>query len=376
MSEKRVWKMQQETSNISPLVNAHGMSRLPWLDFASGIMILWMIVYHAISTAWGYEIHDLWGITDVSLLPAGVHAFIGIEGTLEVLNPCLVFPWLYFFMPWFFYKSGQFFTKRSVKDLWKKDSRKLLKTFVIWSLVGYIFYLFIGLFDGYLTLRNSTYSIVRGLFLRGQVPINTPCWFLLTLFGVRFVANNLLPERDDKYAAWKIISMVAIGYVISYLAYRFNHRLLPYWVANGAAGLSFFALGYAMRDWEQKWIVLISSVVVCVVGSIIGCPIVDMFPNKLVNGDYFLWIPVSLCAIIIFNTLCKFLCRYIRIKPVELIGKNAMIIYVTHILVLTLVVEFVPITRLSTNLVIALIIMAYLLVLPILCWFKNNIRNS
>ena len=78
-------------------------------------MILWMIVYHAISTAWGYEVHDLWGITDASLLPAGVHAFISIEGKLEVLNPCLVFPWLYFFMPWFFYKSGQFFTKRSVK---------------------------------------------------------------------------------------------------------------------------------------------------------------------------------------------------------------------------------------------------------------------
>ena len=377
--------MQQETSNILPIANCQSpigngqcteSTRLPWLDFASGIMILWMIVYHAISTAWGYELHDLWGITDASLLPAGVHAFIGIEGKLEVLNPCLVFPWLYFFMPWFFYKSGQFFTKQSVKELWQKDTHKLLKTFVIWSAVGYVFYLLIGWLCDTITIRNATYSVIRGLFLTGKVPINTPLWFLLTLFGVRMVANKLLPEREDKYAAWKILSIVAVGYVVSYLTYRFNHRLLPYWVANGAAGLSFFALGYAMRDCEQKWIVLISSVVVCVVGSIIGCPIVDMFPNKLVNGDYFLWIPVSLCAIIIFNTLCKFLCRYIRIKPVELIGKNAMIIYVTHILVLTLVVEFLPITRLSTNLVIALIIMAYLLVLPILCWFKNNIRNS
>ena len=376
--------MQNQTSYISPIANGQlpianspcaERTRLPWLDFASGIMILWMIVYHAIYFSWSYALGDISEATNLMQIPSGVRAFLN-DGKLEILNPCVAFPWLHFFMPWFFYKSGQFFTKRSVKDLWKKDSCKLLKTFVIWSLVGYMFYLFIGMFDGYLTLRNSTYSIVRGLFLRGQVPINTPCWFLLTLFGVRFVANNLLPEREDKYATWKILSIVAVGYVVSYLTYRFNHRLLPYWVANGAAGLSFFALGYAMRDWEQKWIVLISSVVVCVVGSIIGCPIVDMFPNKLVNGDYFLWIPFSLCAIIIFNTLCKFVCRYIRIKPVELIGKNAMIIYVTHILVLTLVVEFLPITRLSTNLVIALIIMAYLLVLPILCWFKNNILNS
>ena len=118
--------MQQETSNISPIANcqspiANGQcterTRLPWLDFASGIMILWMIIYHALQTAWNYELNGLWNITDLSLLPEGVHAFINSEGNLEVLNPCLVFPWLHFFMPWFFYKSGQFFQKRSVKDI-------------------------------------------------------------------------------------------------------------------------------------------------------------------------------------------------------------------------------------------------------------------
>jgi fucose 4-O-acetylase-like acetyltransferase len=227
--------MQQETSNISPIVNcqspiANGQcterTRLPWLDFASGIMILWMIVYHAIGCAWGYEIRDLWGITDASLLPEGVHAFINSKGKLEVLNPCVVFPWLHFFMPWFFYKSGQFFKKTSTKDMWKKDSQKLLKTFVIWSAIGYIFYLLIGLLNDSLTLRNTTYSIVRGLFLTGKVPINTPLWFLLTLFGVRFVANKILPERGDRYTWLKIVSVVLIGYAISYLAYRFNHRFL------------------------------------------------------------------------------------------------------------------------------------------------------
>lgn len=101
--------MQNKTPNISSIVNAQDTSRLPWLDFASGIMILWMIMGHAINAAWGYEVRDLWGIRDASLLPKGVHAFINNEGALELLSPCVVFPYLHFFMPWFFYKSGHFF---------------------------------------------------------------------------------------------------------------------------------------------------------------------------------------------------------------------------------------------------------------------------
>ena len=211
--------MQNQTPDISPRVNTPETNRLPWLDFASGVMILWMIVYHVIQVAWGSEV-----------------------------NPCVVFPWLHFFMPWFFYKSGMFFQKRSVKELWMKDRQKLLKAFLIWSIVGYALFLLIGICNQTLTLRNTTYLVIRRLFMTGAPPLNTPLWFLLTLFGVRFVANIALPERGDKFGILKFVGIVLFGYTISYLAYRFNHRLLPYWVANGAAGLSFFALGYAVRN--------------------------------------------------------------------------------------------------------------------------------
>lgn len=367
--------MQQQISNISPLVNAQDTSRLPWLDFASGIMILWMIVYHAISTAWGYEVHDLWGITDASLLPEGVHAFINCNGKLELLNPCVVFPWLHFFMPWFFYKSGQFFKKTSTKDLWKKDSQKLLKTFVIWSAIGYIFYLLIGLLNDSLTLRNTTYSIVRGLFLTGKVPINTPLWFLLTLFGVRFVANKLLPDREEKYMWLKIAVMILSGYVVSYLAYRYNHRLLPYWVANGAAGLSFFTVGYAMRDYEQKWLVIVPCILVYVLGCVFGFPIVDMWPNQLVAGNYLLWIPSALCCIIAYNALCQWTYQFIRIKPIELVGKNAMMIYVIHILIVTIFVDLVLYycnVSIQSLAVIGLIIAVYAVMLPLCCYLSKK----
>jgi surface polysaccharide O-acyltransferase-like enzyme len=341
-----------------------------------------MIVYHAISCAWAYELRDLWGITDPSLLPEGVHAFINSKGKLEVLNPCVVFPWLHFFMPWFFYKSGQFFRKRSVKELWKKDSHKLLRTVVIWSVVGYVFFLFFGLLNDTLTLRGCTYSVVRGLFLRGHIPINGPCWFLLTLFGVRFVANIALPERGDKYIVLKILSVVVVGYIISFLAYRFNHRLLPYWVANGAAGLSFFALGYTFRDVEDKWWLIVIGAIVYTVGCVYGFPIVEMWPNDLVRGSYLLWIPIAFLCILFFNVVCQKLYDYIRIKPVEWIGKNAMKIYVSHMLVVSTITDGLLLyfnIKPSSLWVFVMIVLAYSLMLLALyivsCLTKDKFFN-
>ena len=90
--------MKIDTPNIVSSVSSS--ERLPWLDFASGVMILWMIIFHALQAAWGYDVRHLWGVTDAALIPEGVRAFINSEGKLEVLNPCVVFPFLHFFMPW------------------------------------------------------------------------------------------------------------------------------------------------------------------------------------------------------------------------------------------------------------------------------------
>lgn len=343
--------MQQETSNISPIANcqspiANGQctesTRLPWLDFASGIMILWMIVYHALMAVWYFELKEYWGITDPSLIPKCLHAVVKSDGKIGIIDPCLIIPWLYFFMPWFFYKSGQFFNKRSIKELYQKDSQKLLKTFFVWSLVGYLFFLLLGWIKGTLTLRGATYSIIRGLFLTGQIEINGPCWFLLTLFGVRFIANIVLPKRGDKYALLKTIGVSLIGYGLSIFLHHLNYRLLPYWVANGVAGLSFFALGYALRDWEQKWWLTVPCMVVYVIGCFVGFPTVSMLSNTLLSGIYHLWIPVALCSIVFFNNLCKWLYSFVRIIPIEWIGKNAMMILLVHTLI------YVPIKDICT----------------------------
>ena len=77
--------------------------RISYVDLGAGIMILWMILGHAFSTAGWMEIasYDLWNVTDASLIPEGVHAVIGAEGKIKALGMGHFIPsFLFFFMPW------------------------------------------------------------------------------------------------------------------------------------------------------------------------------------------------------------------------------------------------------------------------------------
>jgi len=333
-----------------------------------------MIIYHALCYAWNFDLSDYWGISNLSHLPKGLHAYVNSDGQIEIINPCILFPYLSFFMPWFFYKSGQFFRKRPWKEQLDKDARKLLRTFVIWSIIGYVMFLAFGVLQHTLTLRSATYSIVRGLFLTGKVPLNEPLWFLLTLFGVRLMANLTLPEKDEKYYIVKILILVLMGYIIAFLAFRFNHRLLPYWVANGAAGFSFLVLGYGLKEYENKWWLIIPCLMVFIICCFIGFPMVDMMYNKLLAGNYLLWLPVALCGIVTFNTICRFTCKYISVRPLEIVGQNAMTIYVTHILILLTIqfaITYFEITTLYPYM-LWMYLVGYVVFLPLFCQFVQN----
>lgn len=352
--------------------------RITYIDFAAGVMILWMIIYHALCYSWGFDLREYWDVTDISLLPQGVKALINSDGRLEAINPCVFFPYLSFFMPWFFYKSGHFFRKQPIKEQVTKDTHKLLRTFVIWSAIGYVLFLVFGLLQHTLTLRSATYSIARGLFLTGKVPINEPLWFLLTLFGVRAIANLILPDKDSKLSLVWILAIVLVGYIVSYLAYLFKHPLLPLWIANGASGLAFFALGYGLSRYESKWWIIVPCFAVYVLCCFVGFPMVDMIFNKLLAGKFLLWIPVAFCGIVTFNSFCRLIYRYIAIKPMDIVGQNAMPIYVTHILIAltcTFILEYFDMEN-YVPYTLWIILGSYAIFLPVFCYLFNRIGNK
>lgn len=81
------------------------LKREKYVDVVAGIMIAWMILGHCIH-----------------------FSHFGLS----------FYKYLSFFMPWFFYKSGMFFTPRQRTALMKKDANKLLRTLAVYAFFGWV----------------------------------------------------------------------------------------------------------------------------------------------------------------------------------------------------------------------------------------------
>lgn len=329
--------------------------RLTYMDIAAGIMIVWVVLFHALGSGWVLE-----------------------QGH-EVPNTCLVFPYLHFFMPWFFYKSGMFFKHTERKELWKKDAHKLLKPFVIWSVVGYVLFLLFAYVGNYLSFYKATVSVAHDFILKGSIPVNEVLWFLLSLCAVRWIANEILPKRGDRYFIVKCLAIIAACYLITYLCYRFNHRWLPRWIANDFAGLAFYTLGYWLRDYEHKFWIIIPCAIVYLLGCFCGFTMVDMWSNTLLSGYYLLWIPSCFCAIVLFNNVCRWidnLSIYLS-HILSAIGRYAMPIYITHALLIILMSEFITFIALPSLIAYAsyVILVGLLITLPLVCFIWKKVTS-
>ena len=99
-------------------------------------------------------------------------------------------PFLYFFMPWFFYKGGMFFRYKDEKEAFRQNTKRLLKPFIIWTVVGILAYNFIALFS-----HSSIHGPKRWLYemlVDGSIYENKPLWFLLSLMIVKTIANSIV----------------------------------------------------------------------------------------------------------------------------------------------------------------------------------------
>ena len=145
---------------------------------------------------------------------------------------------LYFFMPWFFFKAGMFFSLKDDKEVIRASAFRLLKPFVIYSLLGYVVYVIVCAIKGNLAL--SALFPIKQLVLEGSITGNLPLWFLLTLFICRILLN-LVGKTKCRVLALCLLSLVAA--FLMHLA-NFEH---PYYLANTMTGLTFMCLGYIVK---------------------------------------------------------------------------------------------------------------------------------
>lgn len=152
--------------------------RVEYYDLASGIMLVFMMLTHVI-----------W---------AGV--------LIEPHWMALLRRVFFFFMPWFFYKSGHFSSLNNEGKVHVLGVKKLLKSFIIWSFIGYVVYVGLNLLWGDSSCHNLFYLPLKNLLLNNYINYNGSCWFLLSLFVTLNIFNMLC-----KYIHPLIIAFIGGG---------------------------------------------------------------------------------------------------------------------------------------------------------------------
>lgn len=257
--------------------------------------------------------------------------------------------YLYFFMPWFFYKNGMFYHPLSLKQTAFGGIKRLLKPFVLYSFIGHILYCLKILIDGDKNWIHFVLTPIKEIVWGGACQGNIPLWFLLSLFVVRIIAFFLFRTKE------LVLTFMTIGIVIPTLLYYFDIKT-PLYFANIFLGLFYFLSGSILREVQYQKNVAFIGIFSYFLFCILGLTVVDMRSNTLEKGSYLLHPVAGLCGIITINNISKWL--NFNFKWLLKIGKNSMNYYVTHwicISIILLLANNLDSSLSSTHLVITLI---------------------
>lgn len=163
------------------------------LDIVGGILIVYMILGHAF----------LWS-----------HTYNNV--TYLFLRRCL-----FFFMAFFFYKSGMFYTRRSVKDAISRGLHKFIYPFVVYMLIGEaVRCLRLYIQEGDINIVHYIVYPFISVVGRGGPSGNVPLWFLLALFFTQLVV-----AVSDKYNVSRL--RLLIGSFVVTIFYFFLNKITP-----------------------------------------------------------------------------------------------------------------------------------------------------
>lgn len=284
---------------------------------------------------------------------------------------------LFFYMPWFFYKSGMFCSKERKEPgaFLKNNTRKFIIPFVCFSVFGTV----MAILSAMITDSSIVSAILgdcRALVFHGSTKWSAPLWFLITLFLVR-VLFNYVRDFVNHYFLIAVLLMTAYAHFL-YLA---NQGV--YWIGNLCSGLIFYILGMKLKEIQYRKSAFFVSLVV--IGAITiftppYLPIVTMFGNFLLyeGGKYLLWYPFCLAGIIVFNNFVKYIGRYLKHYHFSDVGHHSMIYYVIHYpfgLLICVLYEHYSDRHNSWELLVYLCAM-WLTVLPLLTYLFNTKRMS
>lgn len=312
------------------------------IDIVGGGMILYMIFGHVVS----------WTHLNSSIL-------------YMILDRLL-----FYFMPWFFFKSGMYYKGQSFKDIWNKRN-KILYPYVFWGILGVLTNYLCNI--GQLNLNNVLITPIRKLLLSGTFEGNHALWFLLTLLIVKCAYPLLAKVICNKYLFFSLLILVPLLIVLK----RYYNLYYPEYLYNTVLGLLFYTSGIELRYIQYKKPVLIISVLVFITILFLYPSRIDFYHVTIIEGSAALWVVSSLAGIFIINYLGCILSVFHNccIGILEYIGKNSMTFYVSHFIVGNVVAFVIKMTNIipENNWVLfGIYSLSLIITLPLICRLFQN----
>lgn len=269
--------------------------RQTWADSLTGLCILYMVAMH------------------VSLITE---------------TPIYGGQFLFFFMPWFFFKSGMFYKVRPIKQQFVKDAKRLLIPYVVFTVFGWLLYL---PFEKEFIVLDDMMLMVKNIAALGGAFCNSPLWFLLVLFLIRQVHN--LFQSISQHKRLFLWCELIVSFVMAMIMSLLNIDR-PLWVPNVLLGLSYFAIGTMLKgnfdELSQKKIVIVISFM------LYGLSFITLgntnFEGNTADGGvlgYMLWCFFSIAGIILYSGIFR-LFTWLNVKPLLLLGVSSMTFFVAH----------------------------------------------
>lgn len=246
-------------------------NRYQHLDVITGLLIIWMI----------YGDH--------------LRYFSGVQNFVSYNELHKVF---YFFMAWFFFKSGMFFSeKRTVTEVAKHDWKKFVVPYLVGCVVAMIVQAVYLLSTGQMVVKAFAVRNVIDALNHGGVSWNIALWFLLSLYIVKIVYRWAVGFAHP-------LGIAVVSLAVSYTLYYFG-IFRPALIGNVPLGLFFYSVGYMLREEQYKKQVFV--IALAATAMFFATNMVHTFAFRLnrvgANDIYMIVILASVCSILTFNNL-------------------------------------------------------------------------
>ena len=280
----------------------------------------------------------------------------GLETSLHYVILDCVF---YFFMPWFFYKSGVFYKneKNSTIEI-KKISKRFIVPFVVFGIANLpIFCLTTSqIQNGDPFWLNYIKMFVMTIVVEAAPFGNTPLWFLYSIIMIRLFVAEI---RNDKlYLPISVICTFACFLLWKYQIAPLRLFVCPF------LGFVFFNLGYILKQFQYNKYYFITSMLAFMAIAIFCPSHISIRSNEAYGGGYFLALFSSLCGIVTINNLMRLAVLQPKIYSSRLlgifcrIGEDSMYYFVIHMIYLDILLLILDYYNLNAFLVFVLLPLA------------------